>query len=179
MKRRVDSVAPTRQRIVEAAIDLHKTVGLASFSAVAARAGVQRHTLYHHFPDLQALLQACRAHYLTRNPLPDLNRWREEPDPEARLRLGLTELYAYYEANQAMIANVLRDADQVAGTPGFTRLQQAAVGALGEGLAVPERARAAVWLVTDFYAWRSLLHAGLDHTKAVETAVMMVRCAIA
>jgi AcrR family transcriptional regulator len=179
MNKRAERVAATRQRIVEAAIDLHQTVGLASFSAVAERAGVQRHTLYHHFSDMDALLQACRADYLSRNPPPDLHRWREEADPEARLRLGLTELYGYYEANQAMIANVLRDADRVAGTPGFVRLQQAAVSALCEGLAVPEHARAAVWLVTDFYAWRSLVQAGLDPKKAVETAVMMVRCAIA
>ena len=57
LKRRAEQQAETRQRIVEAAVDLHGTVGpaLTTFSMVAERAGVQRHTLYAHFPDERSL----------------------------------------------------------------------------------------------------------------------------
>src|SRR5690242_2122917 len=46
LKRRAEQQADTRRRIVEAAVDLHATVGPAAttVSMVAERAGVQRHT---------------------------------------------------------------------------------------------------------------------------------------
>ena len=61
LKRRAEQQAETRQRIVEAAVELHGSVGpaLTTFSMVAERAGVQRHTLYAHFPDERSLYLAC------------------------------------------------------------------------------------------------------------------------
>jgi AcrR family transcriptional regulator len=73
LKRRAEQQADTRRRIVEAAVDLHGTVGpaLTTFSMVAERAGVQRHTLYAHFPDERSLAMACSALAMERDPLPD------------------------------------------------------------------------------------------------------------
>ena len=64
MGRRREQLDATRRRIAEAAFELHATVGPAqtSVSAVAERAGVQRHTVYHHFPDLGSLFRACTEH---------------------------------------------------------------------------------------------------------------------
>lgn len=58
MGRRRDSVERTRARITRAAFELHETVGpaRASISAIAERAGVQRHTVYSHFPDMVSLI---------------------------------------------------------------------------------------------------------------------------
>jgi Bacterial regulatory proteins, tetR family len=55
-------MAATRQRITEVAIELHGTVGPArtTLSAVAKQAGVQRHTVYRHFPTEADLFDACR-----------------------------------------------------------------------------------------------------------------------
>ena len=77
MKRRAEQEAETRQRITEAAMRLHGTVGPArtSISAVADRAGVRRSTVYRHFPDEEALFGACSQHWAERNPPPDLGRW--------------------------------------------------------------------------------------------------------
>ena len=88
----------TRQRIAEAAFELHTTVGPAqtSISAVAERAGVQRHTVYHHFPDMTSLIRACTAHGMRMTGIPDAASWLAIEDPIARLRHGLGELYAYY-----------------------------------------------------------------------------------
>src|ERR687889_2906423 len=112
MKRRAEHVQETRRRIAEAAVELHRTVGPArtTVSAVAQKAGVQRHTYYAHFPELRDLYQACTAHNLERNPLPDPSRWAEISGPEERLRVALSEIYAYYSRQEAMISNVLRDA---------------------------------------------------------------------
>jgi AcrR family transcriptional regulator len=65
--------AETRQRIVEATVELHQTLGPAktTIKAIAERAGVQRATVYHHFRDLQVLFEACNAHYYERHPMPD------------------------------------------------------------------------------------------------------------
>ena len=63
MGRRREQFEATRERITEAAFELHSTIGPAqtSISAVAERAGVQRHTVYNHFPDLTALFRLHRA----------------------------------------------------------------------------------------------------------------------
>jgi AcrR family transcriptional regulator len=37
----------------------------ATITAIAQRAGVQRHTVYSHFPDEQSLFRACVAHGLS------------------------------------------------------------------------------------------------------------------
>jgi AcrR family transcriptional regulator len=101
LKRRAEQQADTRKRIVEAAIELHGSVGpaLTTFSMVAERAGVQRHTLYAHFPDERSLLMACSALSLERDPLPDTAAWRTIEDRGERLRVGLRAVYDWYQRN--------------------------------------------------------------------------------
>jgi AcrR family transcriptional regulator len=105
----------TRRRITEAAVELHGTLGPArtTFSAVAARAGVQRLTLYRHFPDETALFEACSSHWMAMNPPPDLAAWRAIADPAGRLRTALGELYAYFDGTADMWERVYRDAPLV------------------------------------------------------------------
>src|ERR1051325_6417278 len=113
LKRRAEQQAETRRRIVEAAVELHGSVGPArtTFSMVAERAGVQRHTLYAHFPDERSLALACSGLHLERNPLPDPSAWRAITDRRERLRAGLGAVYDWYEHNAAMVACILRDAE--------------------------------------------------------------------
>ena len=63
-RKRAAQMAETHLRITEAAIELHGTVGPArtTLSAVAERAGVERRTLYRHFPTEADLFTACSAH---------------------------------------------------------------------------------------------------------------------
>src|SRR3954454_4092406 len=113
LKRRAGQMEDTRRRIVEAAIDLHGSVGPArtTVSAIAERAGVQRQTFYRHFPEERSLLEACSGLHTERNPLPDPEKWREIAAPAERLRHGLDELYAYFASDEKMLANVMRDAE--------------------------------------------------------------------
>src|SRR5215210_5876346 len=114
-RRRAQSEQETRQRITEAAVALHGTVGPArtTISAVAERAGVQRATVYRHFPDDESLFAACSGHFRAMNPSPDPVALREVSDPAARLRRALTDTYAYYGRTEAMAENVFRDAPLV------------------------------------------------------------------
>src|SRR4051795_10049597 len=77
LKKRAEQMGETRRRITEAAIDLHGTVGPSrtTLSAVAERAGVERRTLYRHFPTEADLFAACSADYFSANPWPDLDAW--------------------------------------------------------------------------------------------------------
>src|SRR5215216_6825667 len=112
MRRRAERQQETHRRITEAAVELHRTVSpvRTTVSAIADKAGVQRHTYYAHFPEIKDLYQACTAHYLERNPVPDPSRWAEISGPEERLRVALSEVYAYYSRNEAMMSNVLCNA---------------------------------------------------------------------
>ena len=187
MKRRAERVQETRRRIAEAAVELHKTVGPArtTVSAIAEKAGVQRHTYYAHFPELKGLYQACTAHHLERNPLPDPSRWAEISGPEERLRRALSEVYAWYGGNEALLANVLRD------TPLDPVLQENNVflfrhwEAMRDTIADAfeasgerrEALLAAIALALDFQTWRTLVRQQeLSQDRAVGLMVGMVRC---
>ena len=175
LRARAASQAQTRQRIVEAAVDLHRKLGPAetSFTAVAERAGVQRHTLYRHFPSEADLLRACRDHFVGTHPFPDARKWSDLPADKARVRTALTELYVYYAANRDMVGNVLRDSDRLPVGGGFLEGMSRAAGVLASGwpAARSAAARAALELATNFYTWRSLAD-GSDLEPGAAAALM-------
>src|SRR5919107_1985901 len=96
--RRAEQQAETRQRIVEAMVALHREVGpaRATISAIAERAGVERLTVYRHFPDERSMFEACTTHYATEVPQPDPASWADIDDPAERLRAVLLTFYEYY-----------------------------------------------------------------------------------
>src|SRR6266702_4211507 len=102
LKQRAQSQTATRQRIVEAAVELHESAGPGhtTISAIAERAGVQRLTVYRHFPDDRALFTACSAHWRAENPAPDPSAWETVEDPEERFRIALTAIYAFFRATE-------------------------------------------------------------------------------
>jgi len=180
LKRRAERQEETRRRIVDAAVELHRTKGPArtSLSDVARLAEVQRHTLYRYFPDERSLLLACSGHFTDTNPRPDPSAWREIVDPEARLRRGLDELYGYYERAGDMLTAVLRDAEVHELTREVNELRagtliRATRDVLAEGLAAP-RALAALDLALDFQAWRRLTASCLSRADIVETMVRAI-----
>jgi AcrR family transcriptional regulator len=125
MSRRLESVDQTRQRIAVAAFELHGEIGPAqtTISAVAERAGVQRNTVYKHFPDLNSLFQACTAHGLEIWGWPDSDTWRSIPDPVERLRHGLTEIYRVYRANARSVGLIMRDLPVFADVGGWEQYE--------------------------------------------------------
>jgi AcrR family transcriptional regulator len=175
--KRAEREAETRQRIVEATLALHGEVGPAqtTISMIAERAGVQRHTVYAHFPDDQALLMACSGLHAERQPLPDPAEWDAVNDPAVRLRKGLSALYEWFARNAEITAHVLRDAEHHAATRHAVEVRFApAAGAIHESLAggLDARGRAALHLAMSFYTWRTLVgEAGMEPDAAVELMV--------
>lgn len=171
----------TRQRIIDAAIGLHGTVGPArtTVSAIAERAGVERHTFYAHFPDERSLFRACSLHWRALHPRPDPGRWLELDVPEQRLRGMLSDLYAWYEEVESDIAVFRRDAQvhelNAAVIAGYDR----ELAGLADGLARewPRRkaVRAAIGHALAFETWRSLVRTeGLGRKQAVDAMLRLV-----
>lgn len=103
----------TRERIVCAIMALHEEVGPArtTVSAIAERAGVERLTVYRHFPDEPSMLRACSAHWTALHPLPPLPA--DGSDPRAACRRTILRLYAWYRANEAMLVQITTDARKI------------------------------------------------------------------
>ena len=178
----------TRRRITEAAVELHGSVGPArtTISAVAERAGVQRATLYRHFPDDVALFGACSAHWAELHPPPDPERWTEIPDHDERLRTALRDLYAWYGSDEQMFINVFRDAELVPAMQGAVERRRArfeeSVAAIVRGRSergrARKRVRAAVAHAASFATWHALIRqGGLSDDEAVSVAAGMVEAA--
>lgn len=115
LRKRAQQQDETRARIVEATVALHEELGPrnTTVSAIALRAGVQRLTVYRHFPDDAALFQACTSCWLERHPPPPPPAPGAGDDPAHRFRNGLEALYRYYRANERMLVNSLRDVAHV------------------------------------------------------------------
>ena len=188
LKQRAAEMVATRLRITEAAVELHGTIGPArtTLSAVAERAGVQRHTVYRHFPTEADLFGACSAHFVAAHPLPDQGPWRVIGDPRQRLERALDDLYAYYERTESMWGNVLRDLELVdAVRPALAPIQSylvEAVAILAAGWGTRGRRRrlldAALHHAVDFQTWRSLTEGDrITRAEAVELAVALVASA--
>jgi AcrR family transcriptional regulator len=181
LKRRAERQADTRRRIVEAAVDLHSTFGpaLTTFTMLAERAGVQRHTLYAHFPDELSLNLACSSLAMEeRDPLPNAEPWRAIGDRRERLHAGLTAIYGWYERNAALAACVLRDVEYHAVTQQIVELRFGpSMASYREvlGRMLNPKARAILSLALSFFTWRTLVRdAGLTTAGAVETMVQAV-----
>jgi AcrR family transcriptional regulator len=182
-KRRAEQQAETRQRIVEAAVELHSSIGPAqtNVSMVAERAGVQRHTLYAHFPDERSLLMACSGHTAEQFPPPDAASWKDIADARERLTAGLSAIYGWFEANASRLSNVLRDAETHALTKEISTLRFGPVmkgwnEVLGAKLNAKQRAM--LRLALSFFTWRTLVQqAGLKTSAAVAMMVQAIECA--
>jgi len=178
-RRRAEQEEETRLRITEATVELHGTVGPArtTVKAIAERAGVQRATVYRHFPDEPALYQACSSHWRAQHPLPDVARWMAIEDPRARLRTALDELYGWYETASPMLERTTRDAPLVPALQPSVTAFAGAIESIADTLAQgwPARrgrravVRAAIAHALAFATWRSLtVTQQLDRAVAVE-----------
>lgn len=187
-RRRAEQEAETRQRITEAAVKLHGTVGPAktTVSGIAREAGVQRATVYRHFPDEDAIYKACTSHYNALHPPPDLEGWGEIADPTERLRVALRELYAFYAETRQMLESTGRDADRVPAVgkavAELEAYREAARSVLLRGR--PERGNArkrvgaAIGHALGFGTWRSLVREQrLGDEEAVELMAALVAAA--
>ncbi len=188
LKARAERQQETRRRIVEATVDLHQEVGPARTTVVeiARRAGVNRLTVYNHFPEDGELFAACQGHFLARHPLPDLAEALAIEHPRARVRAVLGALYPSYSEREPMTSKVLRDR---AALPALDALMERTMDAqqadLVKGLASgfgargkrAQRVRAVLAVALDFWTWQRLKRAGLDDEMAADLMAELVATA--
>ena len=180
LKARAASQEATRARIAAAAASLHEEVGIGrtTVADIARRAGVQRLTVYNHFPDLDALLPACSAHWLSEHPRPDLEAVFALEDPAERLRAALAALYAWYREGAPMQRRVQGERSAVPELEAWmARSADVMLAGLADGLAAgldrPE-ARTLVALALDFWTWQRLDREGLDDDAAAALMASVV-----
>jgi AcrR family transcriptional regulator len=183
MTRRAALVDETRERITAATARLHTTVGPAntSIASIAEEAGVTRLTVYRHFPDLEVLFQACRAHWRAENPPPDARAWPDTPKFEARARRALTELYAWYRDHADELFPIYRDMTtmpaiaQEAMKADNRRLGELVVGDAAPAGLAGQRLLAVAQHLLDYRTWRSLaINQELGDAEAVEVGVRLL-----
>jgi AcrR family transcriptional regulator len=183
MRKRAEQIDETRQKITEAAMRLHTSVGPANttISAVADEADVTRVTVYSHFPDEETLFLACSSHWWSLHPSPDPNEWLGIDGVEQRTRHALTQLYTYYRANHSDMYPIMRDFEAMpSGFRALMKQQAAAMSAAlvaGSGTRRGRRRRLAAVAghVTSFWAWWSLaIEGGLDDEETIYIMVNFV-----
>jgi AcrR family transcriptional regulator len=179
LKARAESQRETRERIAQAAMELHEERGVAqtTVAEVARRAGVTRVTVYNHFPELSDLIPACAAHYEARHPAPDLGGALALEDPGDRVRVTLARLYGWYREVEPMFGKLFSDRASVPELDRYLsenadRMQAGAAEALSAGFGAhgrrSERVKAIARLAVDFWTWRRLDAEGLDDAAAAD-----------
>jgi AcrR family transcriptional regulator len=178
LKARAETQRQTRERIVQATVDLHREVGPArtTVAEIARRAGVQRLTVYNHFPEDAALFGACQNRWMQLHPPPDLAATLAREQPADRLRAALLGYYRWYRETAPMAEWVQRDRAAVAALDELLRrtadvrldqlAHQLATALPADGRPV-EHTRVLVRLALDFWTWRRLDREGLDDPTAV------------
>ena len=168
--------------------ELHAELGPArtTIRAIAGRAGVQRLTVYRHFPDEASLLTACSSKWSADNPSPDAAEWERIGDPEKRLRHALLSLYGYYERNERMLGNLMRDEAEIPfvkeSMDGFRVYLRQIEDGLSEGWRIRGRRKRRIGALLRhslaFETWCSLKAQELDSQEAAELMVAAVSGAV-
>jgi len=184
-RKRAEQQDETRRRIVDAAMALHEELGpsKATISSIAARAGVQRLTVYRHFSDDIALFHACTSQWLDLHPPPDPAAWIGIAAPLERARTALAALYTYYRGTERMWEVSYRDLDH---TPALREPMagvETYLATVRDGLALawtPEPAahrklRAAIGLAVRFQTWQGLRGDGLGDDVMADMMVRWLR----
>jgi AcrR family transcriptional regulator len=162
-RKRAEQEQATRRRIVDATVQLHRTVGPArtTISAIAETAGVTRLTVYRHFPEETELFAACSAAFTADDPPP-------APFDHDELEPALRALYDWYRRQAPMLGNVQRDAP---GMPALAAVADPApyLDAMRDHLLGGRRGklvRAALGHALAFSTWQSLAGQGLTDAQA-------------
>ena len=183
MRKRAEQIDETRQKITEAAMRLHTTVGPANttISSVADEADVTRVTVYRHFPDEEALFLACSSHWWSLHPSPDPGEWLKIDGLHERTSHALTQLYAYYRANHSDMYPIMRDFEAMpSGFRAVMKQQAADMSAAlvaGSGTRRGRRRRLAAvasHVTSCWTGWSLAVEGGLDDDEMVTVMVNLV-----
>lgn len=176
--RRAEQQDETRERIVEAAVKLHEEFGPANtpIKAIAEEAGVQRLTVYRHFPDDASLFKACTSHYLGLHPPPNMADWAQIVDASERSFTALLAFYRYYRQTEKMFTGAYRDLDKIEALQGPMGQFDAYIDMVSDDLvatwnkthAAKKQLQVTLRHALRFSTWQSLKNAKLKDEKVAE-----------
>jgi len=185
LKRRAAQQHKTRERIVDAAMKLHEELGPAdtTISAIADAAGVQRLTVYRHFPTDRDVFMACSSKWFGLHPPPDVSAIVGSESADRTLT-ALRAFYRYYCATQRMWSVVYRDAEKLPALEDVMAgvdvlLESSAQDLLKDWSPRPRKQLAnTVRHALEFSTWQSLARQGLSD-RAMADLVYLWVCAAA
>jgi AcrR family transcriptional regulator len=137
--RRAQTVAATRERIVDAAAELYQAHGVneTTLQKIAERADVSRGTILHHFGDTGGVLDAVAERILVTLQLPDERIFDGATDEEGRLRAYVTAIIEFFQRSTGWWAVFMTEMDrpelkarEAEYFDRMARLQAAALGSL-------------------------------------------------
>jgi AcrR family transcriptional regulator len=179
--RRAEKSQNTRQQILEATMALHEDPGPAqtSIKAVAERAGVQRLTVYRHFPDETSLFEACTSHWIELNPLPVISELSSIQNPLERASQALLRFYAYYRKTSKMWSAAYRDVGKVEALKGPMKKIESYLDSVRDDLLdqwkTDKKARQQISITLRhclrFSTWQSLEKEQLSDEKMVDLVI--------
>jgi CheY-like chemotaxis protein len=155
---------------------------------VAGPGGVQRPSVYAHFPDGPAIFRAGTAHWLHLNPLPDHERWTAIASFDDRVETAIRDVHAWWERTADDLIPVMADMGRVAAMAEAIDFWRERTGdwvaavLAGHGLRGRRRARteAALRHALALETWRSLTAPdGMTPSEAVRLLSGFVRQAAA
>ena len=188
MRKRADDSQKTRERILQATMQLHDEKGVAptTFSDIAKRAGLGQATLYRHFPTLGELVQACGGHVWAemRPPVP-----QEAPvafegltGKGDRLAKLVEEIDAFHRRGALRLALASRDRELIPELDFFLKAVEAGVDAyVNEALAplkLPKRTVEIVAAMVSFPVWQRFGQLDLSGRKSRELTAKLIECAM-
>ena len=161
MKRRSELADATRQRIVEAAFELHAEKGVLATSIrdIAARADVAPATVLRHFPEYDDLVAACGEIARERLPMPSAEIFDGATTLEQRVERLVVAWFHFYAA-RPHYSTLLADRDALPPLDAYLtevedqqrQLSEAALGPSGGARKAAHLLRA----VIDYGVWRTL-----------------------
>ena len=176
--RRAEQESKTRERIVEALVELHQELGPAhtSVKAVAEKAGVQRLTVYRYFPDDESMLQACSAHWWGLNPPPDFAEWANIEEPVERCFTALRSFYQYYRKTEPMWSSLYRDVNELDALAKIMTQYEGFLDQVRDDLLLPWKAKgkrkqqisATIRHCLAFSTWQSLTGQNLTEKQVID-----------
>ena len=175
--RRVD---PTRERIIESALELHRSRGIqvTTWAEIAAEAGVPVETVKALFPTQDDLVRSCGAHFIESLQLPPHERVPEvfagASSENARLRRLVETFFGVYERGADGITVARRERKDVpAADESMEALDNTLDALVVEALRpLPPHGSSVVSVraLTDLEVWRTLRDEGATPGAAVNQA---------
>lgn len=183
MKDRTATVAATRQRIVEATVELHGRKGIfgTSWQDIAREADVAVGTVYKHFPSLDELVPACGELLMQRirppSPQDADTIIGDAIDPDERLRRVVRALFDFYRRGGNHLETDLRERALPAMREWEEFVRDMISGFVRHALRDRAPSNDDVQLIgalLDFRTYRAITDRDIAHADAIEHVVALV-----